>query len=80
MRTRAALLIVVLSAVTGYAIHALAQSRVDVRPSMMPMASSSSNGVSFAWFYDAGTRAVVLCRAASGPNDPVDCRAHTTLP
>jgi hypothetical protein len=80
MRTRLALLSIVLAAIAGYALHALAQPRFDTRPVMLPVPSASSNGVSFAWFYDSGTRAVVLCRAGSGANDPMDCKTHTTLP
>ena len=70
----------VLAALAGYAVHVLAQPRADLRPAMMPIASSSSNGVSFAWFYDAGTRSVVVCRAGSAPNEAPDCKAHATLP
>ena len=39
-------------ALTGYALHLLAQPRIDTRTAVTPIASSSSNGVSFAWFYD----------------------------
>ena len=63
---------------TGYALHLLAQPRVDTRAAVTPIASSSSNGVSFAWFYDPTDRAVYLCRAGAG--DTVECKARTTLP
>jgi hypothetical protein len=73
----AALIIAALAA--GYGLHALAQSRFDVRPAMAPIGTSSSNGISFAWFYDPNDRAVYVCRAAGG-SEPVDCRPKTQLP
>ncbi|HEX9221640.1 MAG TPA: hypothetical protein VF858_14235 [Gemmatimonadaceae bacterium] len=63
---------------TGYALHLLAQPRIDTRTAVTPIASSSSNGVSFAWFYDPADRAVYVCRAS--PGDTVECKARTTLP
>jgi hypothetical protein len=63
---------------TGYALHLLAQPRVDTRAAVTPIASSSSNGVSFAWFYDPADHAVYVCRAGVG--DTVECKARTTLP
>ena len=65
-------------ALTGYALHLLAQPRVDTRGAVTTIASSSSNGVSFAWFYDPADRAVYACRA--GPGDTVECKARTMLP
>ncbi len=65
-------------ALTGYTLHLLAQPRVDTRSAVTPIASSSSNGVSFAWFYDPADRAVYVCRAGSG--ETVECKARTTLP
>lgn len=80
MHSRFLLLSVLLAAIAGYALHALAQPRYDTRPMMLPMPSASSNGVTFAWFYDSGTRVVVLCRAGSAATDPLDCKTQTTLP
>jgi hypothetical protein len=77
IKLTAALLIALLA---GYALHAWAQSRVDVRPTVTPMGTSSSNGVSFAWFYDAPARTVYLCRAGQASNTAPECSATTTLP
>lgn len=71
---------IVIAALLAYAAHALSQARVDLRPAMTAIPSSSANGVSFAWFYDAGTRTVVLCRAGAAAGEPLDCRAQATLP
>ena len=76
---RLAALIVVL-ALAGYGIHALAQLRADVRPPATPMGTSSSNGMSFAWFYDATDRSVYVCRIGEGRADSLDCKAKATLP
>ncbi|HZQ63110.1 MAG TPA: hypothetical protein VFC24_17270 [Casimicrobiaceae bacterium] len=73
-------ILMMLSLVGGYAVHVLAQPRADLRPAMMPIASSSSNGISFAWFYDQGTRSVVVCRAGSALTEAPDCKSHATLP
>jgi hypothetical protein len=64
----------------GYALHALAQPRVDFRQGVMPMGNSSSNGIGFAWFYDPADRSVHVCRTGQGAADPLDCRAKATLP
>jgi hypothetical protein len=65
----------------GYALHAWAQQgRLDLRTAVTPMGTSSSNGVSFAWFYDSNERTVFVCRAAQGAADAVDCKAKTQLP
>ena len=78
MRQVTALLLATVLA--GYALHAWAQGRVDVRTAVAPLGTSSSNGVSFAWFYDSNERTVYVCRAALAPADAVDCRAKTHLP
>jgi len=65
----------------GYALHAWAQQgRLDLRTAVTPMGTSSSNGVSFAWFYDSNERTVFVCRAAQGAADAIDCKAKTQLP
>ena len=67
---------VLVSMCAGYAFHALAQGRFDARPTVVTIASSSSNGISFAWLYDATDRTVYVCRAAGGA-EPPDCKAKT---
>jgi len=74
------LAVTLLSALAGYGLYAFAQPRVDARTAITPIGSSSSNGVSFAWFYDAAERTVYVCRAGGGGGDGVDCRPKTTLP
>ncbi len=65
----------------GYALLAWAQQgRIDVRTAISPMGTSSSNGVSFAWFYDATDRSVYVCRTAPAAGDPIDCKAKAQLP
>ena len=66
-------------ALLGYALHAFAQNRVDIRTAVTPLASSSSSTTSFAWFFDPVDRTVYVCRAPS-TGDSVDCKAKTTLP
>ena len=56
------------------------QSRIDVRTTVTPMGTSSSNGVSFAWFYDATDRSVYVCRSAQASGDAIDCKAKGQLP
>ncbi len=56
------------------------QSRIDVRTAVTPMGTSSSNGVSFAWFYDATDRSVYVCRSAQASGDAIDCKAKGQLP
>lgn len=63
----------------GYALHAFAQNRADIRTAVTPLASSSSSTVSFAWFFDPADRTVYVCRAPS-TGDSVECKAKTTLP
>ncbi len=74
----AALLLV--AGVAGFAFHALAQVRMDARPTVTSIGNSSSNGVSFAWFYDAAERTVYVCRTGQGSGESVDCRGRATLP
>ena len=71
---------VVIALLAGFGLHALAQSRIDVRPAPSPMGTSSSNGVSFAWFFDPHHRTVYVCRAGQAPNAAPDCHKETTLP
>jgi len=79
MQKIAALAIIAVSAVFG--IHAFAQVRADVRTSVMtPIASSSSNGISFAWFYDPTDRTVYVCRTGQSAGDVLDCKAKSTIP
>ena len=75
-----ALALVVVAALTGYTLHVLAQARADTRAALTPIVSSSSNGVSFAWFYDPAERTVFVCRAGQGGPDTVECKAKTALP
>ena len=70
----------IVAVLAGYGFHALAQVRPDVRQAVTPMGTSSSNGVSFVWFYDSLERAVYVCRTGQSSGDPVDCKARTTLP
>ena len=74
------LTLVVVAALTGYAVHVLGQTRVDTRAAVTPIVSSSSNGVSFAWFYDPAGRTVYVCRAGPSPGDTLECKARTALP
>ena len=74
------LALVAVAALTGYTLHVLAQIRVDTRAAVTPIVSSSSNGVSFAWFYDPAERTVYACRAGQGGADTVECKAKTALP
>jgi hypothetical protein len=73
----AGLLLVAAIATNG--ILAFAQIRTDARPAVTPIGSSSSNGISFAWFYDGTERTVFVCRIGQAPGDTVDCKAKTTL-
>ncbi len=67
------------AAIATYAIHAFAQIRADVRTVMTPIGSSSSNGTSFAWFYDNTERTVYVCRIGQAIADAVDCKAKAAL-
>jgi hypothetical protein len=71
--------LVLAAAAAGYALHALAQSRFDVRPTAAPIGTSSSNGISFAWFYDPAERTVYVCRTG-GSGDALECKARAQLP
>jgi hypothetical protein len=75
-------IIVLLGALlAGYALHTWAQQgRIDVRTAVTPLGTSSSNGVSFAWFYDSTDRSVYVCRAAQSVGDPIDCKTKAQLP
>jgi hypothetical protein len=70
---------VVVAALAGYALHALAQVRIDTRAAVTAIASSSSEGVSFVWFYDPSDHAVYACQTRGGQNT-VECKARATLP
>jgi hypothetical protein len=72
--------VVLVAAIVTYGLHAFAQIRADVRSSATPITSSSSNGVSFAWFYDSTERTVFVCRIGQSPAENLDCKAKTTLP
>jgi len=74
------IVIMVLATLAGYALHAFAQARVDIRTGVTNLGTSSSNGVSFAWFYDPADRTVYVCRAGSTASDGVDCKAKAALP
>lgn len=71
--------LLLVAAIATYGLHAFAQIRADVRPSMTPVGSSSANGISFAWFYDSTDRSVFVCRIGQAPGDTVDCTAKATL-
>jgi hypothetical protein len=70
----------VVAAFAGYALHVFAQSRAEIRTAVTMVGTSSSNGISFAWFYDAADRTVYVCRAGQVAGDAVECRSKTTLP
>ena len=69
---------ILVSILIGYGAYALAQNRLEVRPSLTPVTSSSSNGVSFAWFHDPASRTVYAC--VVGPSNAMDCKASAVLP
>jgi hypothetical protein len=69
--------LMLVAVLAGYGLHALAQARSDFRQTLTPMGTSSSNGNSFAWFYDTNERAVYVCRADGAT---VECKSKTTLP
>jgi hypothetical protein len=70
---------VLAAAAAGYGLHAVAQGRLDARPAAAPMGTSSSNGVSFAWFYDPTERIVYVCRTG-GNSDALECKGRAQLP
>jgi hypothetical protein len=63
----------------GYWLFAAAQTPIDVRPPVSPMGTSSTDGVSFAWFYDTTSRHVYVCRSGKGV-EGIDCRSSRALP
>ena len=71
------LALILIAAVATYGIHTFAQVR-DARAIVTSIASSSSNGSSFAWLYDSSERTVYLCRV--GQSDVVECKSKATLP
>jgi len=71
---------VVVAALTGYAMHVFAQTRADIRTAITTVGTSSSNGISFAWFYDPADRTVYVCRAGQAVGDAVECKSKSTLP
>jgi hypothetical protein len=70
--------LLLVAVLAGFGFHVLAQVRTDTRQIPSPIGSSSSNGISFAWFYEATERTVYVCR--TGPGDSVDCKARAVLP
>jgi hypothetical protein len=74
---------VVAALLAAYGIYALAQDRTQLIQSavttLTPVASSSSQDSSFAWFYDAANRRIYVCRA-SATAASVDCKARADLP
>ena len=72
--------LVLMAALAGYGFHALAQPRVDARLTLTSIGNSSSNGISFAWFYDSSERTVYVCRTGQAAGETVECKARATLP
>ena len=70
----------VVAALTGYALHVFEQTRAEIRTAITTVGTSSSNGISFAWFYDPADRTVYVCRAGQAAGDAVECKSKTTLP
>jgi len=71
---------IIIAILAGYGFHALAQVRPDIRQAVTAIGTSSSNGISFVWFYEPTERAVYVCRAGPGGGDPLECKAKATLP
>ena len=71
---------VLLAVLAGYGFHTLAQVRSEIRQAVMPIGTSSSNGISFVWLYEPTERTVYVCRAGHGGGDAVECKGRTTLP
>lgn len=63
----------------AFGFHVLAQGSLDARLAATPIGTSSSNGISFVWFYDPSQRAVYVCRTG-GAADAIDCKAKAQLP
>jgi hypothetical protein len=74
------LVVVLVAAFAGYALHAWAQGRADIRTAVTTVGTSSSNGISFAWFYDGADRTVYMCRSAGASAETIDCKAKAALP
>ena len=72
--------LLVAAAIAAYGLHASGQLRADARPTLTPIGTSSSNGTSFAWFFDNTERTVVACRIGQASGDALDCKSKTTLP
>jgi hypothetical protein len=72
--------LVLVATLGGYGLHALAQVRLDVRQAVSAIGTSSSNGISFVWFYDSAERAVYVCRTGQSAGDAVECKGRATLP
>jgi hypothetical protein len=72
--------VLIVAAIATYGLHAFGQIRADIRMAVTPIGSSSSNGISYAWFYDSNERTVFACRIGQAPGDTVDCKAKATLP
>jgi hypothetical protein len=72
--------LLVVAAIAAYGFQASGQLRADARPAMLPIGTSSSNGTSFAWFFDSTERAVIACRIGQASGDALDCKAKATLP
>ena len=70
---------ILVAAAMGYALHAFAQARIDTRSAVTSIASSSSEGVSFVWFYDPSERSVYVCQTRGGQST-VECKAKSVLP
>jgi hypothetical protein len=69
-----------LGACAAFGFNAFAQFRPELQAPASAIASSSSNGVSYAWFYDASSRSVYVCRTGQSSGEAVDCKAKTALP
>lgn len=74
------LVLIIVAGLAGYGIHAFAQNRIDVEPAVTAVGTSSSNGVSFAWFYESADRKVYVCRTGPKRGDLVHCSGQVTLP
>ena len=75
-----AIALILVAVLAGFGFHAFAQVRADARPAITPIGNSSSNGISFAWFYDSIERVVYVCRTGHGSGDTVECKAKTPFP
>lgn len=70
----------IVAMLAGYGIHAFAQARIDVRPAVAPLGTSSAGGVSYAWFYEPNGRTVYVCHVGPAPKASIDCGAKARLP